>query len=612
MKSWIKSGPAWLGAAVAAGALVAMSGSAAMAAPQSAPTTHRSVVPLDKLPKNAVPYNGSLPKVGARGPVFPAKYSASSPAPRIVGGSPANASAYPFIVGIETYFYAEVSGTVEEFLATCTGTIVSSTQVLTAGHCDTDLAYGTSFVIAGSNNLNNTASGYVARVQSTWTDQKFNLAALNNGTATVPTDDVAVLTLEAPLPSAYTPVTLIAQGNQTPYAGGTSATIVGYGETTSGDSSTVGVLESATIPIQSDATCESDAALAGYNPTTMTCAGSPAPTGGIDSCFGDSGGPLLVNEAPVDSTTPDWAEAGITDWGAPTCGTDYGVYERLSYYNSDITAAMAQPSIINLDFTGDGHSGLMAIDGSGNLWYYAGSGFLNDGFNGWAAVNEFGSGWSAFKKVFRVTNWNDDDTESIMAVSSNGNLYEWNTDGDGDFLNNGASTLIGTGWNEFSDIMVVNNWTGDGHADLLGRTPSGSLYLYETNGSGGWENNGIGQLIGTGWNEFNTVLTPGNWKGDGNQALIGRTPNGTLFLYESNEAGGWQNNGIGQQIGTGWNVFKTFMSPGDFNGDGLIDMIGITPAGAMDLYETDGHGNWLNGGAGIQIGTGWNVFTSVF
>jgi Trypsin/Tachylectin len=417
-----------------------------------------------------------------------------------------------------------------------------------------------------------------------------------------------VLTLEAPLPSAYTPVTLTAEGDETPYAAGTSATIVGYGETTAEDSATAGTLYQATVQIQSDSTCLSamdpaNGYTPGFDSTTMTCAGDP-PDFGVDSCNGDSGGPLLVNGD----------EAGITDWGAADCGASgtYGVYEMLSYYNSDITTAMSQPSIINLDFTGDGHAGLMAIDGSGNLWYYAGSGFLNDGYNGFAAVNEIGSGWSGFKQVFRVTNWNDDDTESIMAVASNGDLYEWPTDGDGDFLNNGAATLIGTGWNEFSSIMVTNNWTGDGHADLLGRTPNGNLYLYETNGSGGWENNGIGQLVGTGWNEFNTILTPGDWTGNGDQALIGRTPNGNLYLYESNESGGWENNGIGQLIGTGWNKFSTFLSPGDWNGDGLLDMIGITPSGAMDLYETDGQGSWLNNGTGIQIGTGWNIFSTVF
>ena len=595
-----KPRPLWLGVAVTAGALVAVSGSTAVAAQQSVPTaTGHMAVSLDKVPKGAVPYHGALPTAGAKGAPFAAR---SSVTPDVIGGGTAQSSDYPGVVGIETFFpvYDPTTGTYVKDVITCTGTVISSTKVLTAGHCDTDIPFGSTYVIAGRNTLDdNTQGGYIARVQSTWTDQNFNLAALNSQqTGVVPTDDVAVLTLEAPLPAAYTPVTLTAQGNTSTYTAGTSATVVGYGETTAGDSSTAGTLHSATIPIQSDSTCS---VMTGYSATTMTCAGPPA--GGVSACHGDSGGPLFVNGV----------EAGITDWGNDPCAAagTYGVYERLSYYNSLITADLTRPNIINLDFTGDGHSGLMALDNSGNLNYYAGTGFLNDGYNGFGGYGVIGSGFTGFTKIFRVTNWNNDDTESLMAVAPNGNLYEWTTDGSGNWTNNGNAIQIGTAWTMFSDIMVVNNWTGDGHADLLGRTPSGDLYLYETNGTGGWLNNGIGIKIGTAWNMFNTVLTPGTWTGDGHQALIGRTPSGDLDLYESDGHGGWLNNGIGIKIGSSWNMFSTFMSPGDWNGDGLVDLIGITPSGVMDLYETDGHGNWLNNGSGRQIGSGWN-FKAVF
>ena len=76
---------------------------------------------------------------------------------------------------------------------------------------------------------------------------------------------------------------------------------------------------------------------------------------------------------------------------------------------------------------------------------------------------------------------------------------------------------------------------------------------------------------------FNTIITPGNWRGGG-QAMIGRTTTGDLRLYESNGAGGWKN-GKGTLIGTGWNGLPTFLSPGDWNGDNLIDLIGIAKAG---------------------------------
>lgn len=579
-------------ALAAAGIVAAQAGaSAATVAPHGTPG-HRTIS-LSQLPKNAVRYTGPAFTPGATGPAFPSTGTATSgSSPRVVGGAPAQSSAFPGVVGIVTsFFVSNSSGGFDNYIATCTGTVLSPTQILTAGHCDTDFPLGYTTVVAGRNNLSDATSGYVARVRSTWTDQTFRISSTG-----VPSDDVSVITLWTALPSTYTNVSLTAQGDQTPYAANTSATVVGYGETVAGDTSSAGTLNQATVPIQSDATCA--AAMPGYASATMTCAGNPS--GGTDSCNGDSGGPLFVNGV----------EAGIVDWGSVTCGSagTYGVYERLSAYHAAITAANAEPPIINADFSGGGHADLMAVDNSGNLRLYDGSGFLNDGYNGFDAAVQIGSGWGGMRQVFRVTNWNNDNTESVMAVLPNGILNEYPTDGQGDWLNGGSPIQIGSGWNMFDDIMVVNNWTGDGHADLIGRMPNGNLRLYESDGKGGWVN-GSGVQIGTGWNAFNSILTPGTWNGDGNPVLIGRTPNGNLFEYESDSKGGWVNPS-GTQIGSGWNAFKMFLSPGDWNGDGMVDMIGVMPDGTMDLYETNGHGHWITGN-GIQINGGW-TFPQIF
>ena len=71
----------------------------------------------------------------------------------------------------------------------------------------------------------------------------------------------------------------------------------------------------------------------------------------------------------------------------------------------------------------------------------------------------------------------------MPTVTQDGRLFEYQGDGTGGWMNSGVPTQIGSGWNIFNDIMVVNDWTGDGHADLIGRTSNGNLVLYESDGN---------------------------------------------------------------------------------------------------------------------------------
>lgn len=583
-----------VGAAICAAATFA---GTAQAAPHSAPVPGSPAGALSHhaIPANAVRATQPLPKPGAYGAPFAPRSKAT---PDIVGGTTANSVDFPSVVGIVTRFVATdpTTGQPAFFDAFCTGTVIAPTKVLTAGHCDTDLPDGTTVVIAGRNDLSVTTSGFVDGVRSTWTDPSFNLAALNAGTQNVPTDDVAVLTLSAPMPSQFPAINLTAQGDGTPYAAGTNATIVGYGITTDGGTD-VGVLHQATVPIQSDATCTS--AMPGYDGSRMTCAGFPA--GGVDTCHGDSGGPLLVNGV----------EAAITDWGASTCAAagTFGVYERLSTYHNAITADFNRPFPGNYDFTGDGHTDLLAVDGGGNMIDFTGNGFADDGNGGFSGAFNIGSGWGGFSTLFRMRNWDGDGTEEVMAETPDGTLTQYETDGQGDFTTpNGV--VIGHGFNIFSTILVVNNWTGDGLPDMLGITPDGTMVLYEGDEHGGFTTTN-GTVIGHGFNIFNSILTPGTWTGDGNQALIGRLSDGSIRLYESaeNAAGGFTTS-TGVQIGVGFNVFSKMLTLGDWSGDDQLDMLGITGDGTMLLYDTDGHGNFINN-TGITIGTGFqglNVF----
>src|SRR6476619_1884137 len=49
-------------------------------------------------------------------------------------------------------------------------------------------------------------------------------------------------------------------------------------------------------------------------------------------------------------------------------------------------------------------------------------------------------------------------------------------------------------------VSTTVDFSGDGHADLIGRTPTGVLYLHRGNGAGGFL--GSRTVIGTGWQVY--------------------------------------------------------------------------------------------------------------
>ena len=61
-------------------------------------------------------------------------------------------------------------------------------------------------------------------------------------------------------------------------------------------------------------------------------------------------------------------------------------------------------------------------------------------------------------------------------------------------------------------------------------------------------------------------------------------------------------------IARGWNVFSTIISSGDFNGDGKSDLLARGWTGTVWLYPGDGKGGFL---ARRAVATGWNIFSPI-
>ncbi|WP_391089892.1 trypsin-like serine protease [Vibrio sp. NH-UV-68] len=260
---------------------------------------------------------------------------ASQVTPYIIDGTPASQSDWPYIAALVKKNQSAYDG---QF---CGGSLIKDRYVLTAAHCVDDLVKEGLDVIVGINNLNNSPNeGYRVSVKSVIVHPFYNSSTLDN--------DIAVLELERAVSSnEAVPVSLAAADSRQATADGTSLKVAGWGSTTPdyGDHTTPAILQEVIVPLVNQTTCSQtmngveDSILA-----TSFCAGTT--NEGFDSCRGDSGGPIIVENTGI--------QLGLVSWGNRRCGeqNSYGVYTNLSQYQSWIATVLNGLSYVSYEHIG--------------------------------------------------------------------------------------------------------------------------------------------------------------------------------------------------------------------------------------------------------------------
>ena len=244
----------------------------------------------------------------------------------------------------------------------------------------------------------------------------------------------------------------------------------------------------------------------------------------------------------------------------------------------------------------DGRPDLLARRSDGTLWLYPTT------TTGVAPGRKIGAGWHIFTTVLSPGDFTGDGLSDVVAKRTDGRLYLYAGNGRGGFA--GAGKVIGNGWSIFDTVLSPGDFTGDGKADLIARRTDGRLYLYAGNGKGGFA--GAGKVIGSGWQVYNTVLSPGDFTGDGKADVLARRPDGRLYLYAGNGKGGFAS--AGRVISSAWKPATAILAAGDVTGDRRPDLFGRTSTGSLYVYAGNGRGGYSTG---RKVGAGWGTLLLV-
>ncbi|WP_246669931.1 FG-GAP-like repeat-containing protein [Arthrobacter zhaoguopingii] len=251
------------------------------------------------------------------------------------------------------------------------------------------------------------------------------------------------------------------------------------------------------------------------------------------------------------------------------------------------------------DVDGDWNNDLLArVTATGDLRLYRGTG--NGTLGGGVRI---GGGWASMNALETPGDFNGDGKADVLARErATGTLWLYPGNGAGGWL---PRLRLGSNWNTMNSIVGPGDFNGDQFVDVLARErATGTLWLYRGNGTGGW----LPRVpVGGNWNTMNALVGPGDFNGDGQVDLLAReAATGFLWLYPGNGKGGWLPRA---RVGYGWNVLTALMSPGDLNGDRAADVVGRDSQGNLRLYLGNGSGGWL---PRVQIGSGWNGLNSIF
>ncbi|MFD0317303.1 trypsin-like serine protease [Streptomyces flavalbus] len=217
-----------------------------------------------------------------------------------------------------------------------------------------------------------------------------------------------------------------------------------------------------------------------------------------------------------------WVRSGSTYTGyeKDSQGTSFGARQSWGSFKGFNT-------VLQTDFDRDGYQDLIVrrVSDGDVFWLH-----WVPASGSWATT-KIRDDWKSRTRISAPGDVTGDYLPDLLCVDSTGQMWVYKGTGTGSF--SGRVAVGGTGWKQYDAIVGHGDLTGDGHTDLIARTRSnGYVYLYKGTGSATSPFSSrvkVRTWSTTGYDKLDAV---GDINGDGRADLLARTPGGTLYLYK--------------------------------------------------------------------------------
>jgi hypothetical protein len=166
-------------------------------------------------------------------------------------------------------------------------------------------------------------------------------------------------------------------------------------------------------------------------------------------------------------------------------------------------------------------------------------------------------------------------------------------------------TTLGTGWNQYDVLTSPGDVTKDGRPDLIARNAStGTVYLYAGTSTGKLS---ARVKLYDNWKTYKKVVGAGDLNGDGIGDLVAQDKANNLYRFLGKGNGTFSG---GVKLFANWGgTYNALVGVGDITGDGKADLVARDTAGVLYRHNGSGTGTF---GARVKIGTGWQNYKGIF